>query len=380
MSDTHPAAGRRLLYICFERLLPSTAAATHVREICRGLETQGFSVTLKADEFEATPAWAERCARYFRVLIGSLRSLRKSDIVFFRAHFAAFPLALLVRLLGRPAVHEVNGVYEDAFVTHPRFALLRGMLCRMQRAQYRWSSALVAVTPDLVSWAMREAGHSNVFLVTNAANTAIFNPDGPHLSRSCRYVVFFGGLVRWHGVDVMMEAARSSAWPKDVELLIAGPVVDESLGPALEQLPPAAKYLGRRPQTELPPLVRGAFAALVPISDPGRRSGHGVMPLKMFEALACGTPVIVSDLPGQAEFIRNHRCGIVVPVADPLALAGAVAELAGDESRARELGRAGAKVVLAEHSWSARAAELARVMRQMLNRPQPARPETQRAR
>jgi hypothetical protein len=36
--------------------------------------------------------------------------------------------------------------------------------------------------------------------------------------------------------------------------------------------------------------------------------------------------------------------------------------------------------VLAEHSWSARAAELARVMRQMLNRPQPARPETQRAR
>jgi glycosyltransferase involved in cell wall biosynthesis len=104
------------------------------------------------------------------------------------------------------------------------------------------------------------------------------------------------------------------------------------------------------------------------------------MPLKMFEALACGTPVIVSDLPGQAEFIRNHRCGIVVPVADPLALAGAVAELAGDESRARELGRAGAEVVLAEHSWSARAAELARVMRQILNRPQPARPDTQRAR
>jgi glycosyltransferase involved in cell wall biosynthesis len=372
MSDTHPTARRRLLYICFERLLPSTAASTHVREICRGLEAQGFSVTLKAEALEAAPTWVERSYRYFRVLFGGLKSLRKSDIVFFRAHFAAFPLALLARLSGRPAVHEVNGVYEDAFITHPRLALLRNMLCRMQRAQYRWSSALVAVTPDLVSWAMREAGHDKVFLVTNAANTAIFNPDGPHASRSCQYVLFFGGLVRWHGVDVMIAAARSPAWPAGVQLLIAGPVVDDSLGAALEQLPPNVSYLGARPQTELPALIRGAVAALAPISDPGRRSGKGVMPLKMFEALACGTPVIVSDLPGQAEFIRAYRCGVVVPVANPQALARAVAELAANASRARELGRAGAEIVLAEHSWAARAAELADIMRPLLIRPQPA--------
>jgi glycosyltransferase involved in cell wall biosynthesis len=362
MSDAHVAERRRILYACFERLLPSTAAATHVREICRGLQAQGFLVTLKAEGFDTTADSAERGRRYFRVLFRGLRALSHSDIVFFRAHFAAFPLALCARLLGRPTVHEINGVYEDAFITHPRFALLRRMLCWMQRMQYRWASALVAVTPNLVSWARREAGHDNVFLVTNAANTAIFSTDGPQARQARKYVLFFGGLVRWHGMEVMLDAVRSPAWPAGIDLLIAGPVVDESLRPSLERLPPAVDYLGSRPQSELPPLIRGAIAALVPISDPARRSGQGVMPLKMFEALACGTPVIVSDLPGQADFVRTNRCGIVVPVEDPASLAGAVADLAGDPSRAAALGQAGAEIVRAEHSWDVRAGELAQIL------------------
>jgi Glycosyl transferases group 1 len=132
---------------------------------------------------------------------------------------------------------------------------------------------------------------------------------------------------------------------------------------------PGAAPSARRPpvrriaQSELPPLLRGAIAALAPILDPERRSGQGVMPLKMFEALACATPVIASDLPGQADFVRANRCGIVVPVGDPKRLAEAVAELAADPERATELGRSGAKTVLAEHSWEAPAAELAAILR-----------------
>jgi glycosyltransferase involved in cell wall biosynthesis len=369
MSDASPAQGNRLLYVCFERLLPSTAAETHVREICRGLEDQGFSVTLKAADSNGASGWTERWSRYFRVLIRGLRVLPQHDLVFFRAHFAGLPLAFSARLFGRATVHEVNGIYEDAFITHPRFALLRRLLCRMQRTQYRWASALVAVTPNLVSWARREAGHDQVFLVTNAANTAIFNPNGAKAQRARRYVIFFGGLVRWHGIDVMFEAARSPTWPADVDLLMIGPVVDEHLQPLLERLPPSVEYLGTRPQPELPPLIRGAVAALVPISDPASRSERGVMPLKMFEALACGTPVIVSDLPGQADFVRANRCGTVVPVADARSLAKAVTALAGDAAGAHALGRAGAEVVLAEHSWPARAAELARILRRVVTNP-----------
>lgn len=368
-STTSPAAqasSERLLYISFERLLPSSAAATHVREICSGLTAQGFSVRLNAEERPVAPSLPERALRYGRVLARGLAGLRSSDVLFFRAHFAGLPLALCARALGRPTIHEINGGYEDAFITHPRFAALRSTLCWMQRAQYRLANALVAVTPDLVSWARSEAGHGNVFLVTNAANTRLFNPDGPKVRRTRDYVLFFGGLVRWHGVDVMLQAAASAAWPAEIDLVVAGPIVDESLRPALQQLPSNVSYLGAKPQAELPALIRGALAALVPISDPSQRSQRGVMPLKLFEALACGTPVIVTDLPGQAEFVRATGSGLVVPIGDVEGLARAVATLAADRLRACELGRAGAAAVLAEHSWDTRAKELAAVIRNVL--------------
>lgn len=356
----------RLLYVCLERLSPATAASTHVGEICRGLERQGFEVALVAGEGDRAPSLVEQASRYLRVTARALRAMRRSDVVFFRAHFAAFPLALFARLLGRPAVHEVNGTYGDAFVTHPRFAILQRGLSWMQRAQYRRAQALVAVTADLVSWARSEAGHRDVFLVTNAANTRLFNPDGAKARRARDYVLFFGGLVRWHGVEVMLEAARSAAWPRGVDLVVAGRVIDESLRPALRELPPNVVYLGPQAQDELPALIRGAVAALVPISDPSQRSRHGVMPLKLFEALACGTPVIVSDLPGQAELVRATRSGLVVPVGDPGGLAQAVATLAADRAAAAGLGRAGAQAVLSDHSWDARAKELAAIVRRVV--------------
>jgi glycosyltransferase involved in cell wall biosynthesis len=348
-------------------MVPGSAAATHVHEICEGLRRRGFAVDLVAEGGDRRSG--DQVLRYFRVVGRSLAALRQTRAVFFRSHFAGLPVALLARLMRRPTIHEINGAYDDAFVTHPRFRILRRMLAWAQRIQYRWASALVAVTPDLVAWGREEAGHPRVSLVSNAANTALFRPDGPRTGHKRPYVLFFGGLVRWHGVDVMLDAARSPAWPAGVDLVIAGPIVDESLRAQFERPPGNVVWLGGRRQKELPDLIRGAVAALVPISDPEGRSSRGVMPLKMFEALACGTPVIVSDLKGQAEFVRNEDCGVVVPVGDAEGLAKAVAMLAADPGRARGLGENGARIVAAEHSWDVRAGEVAQIVRAAIAAP-----------
>ena len=56
-------------------------------------------------------------------------------------------------------------------------------------------------------------------------------------------------------------------------------------------------------------------------------------PLKLFETLACGIPAIVSELPGQADLIREGRCGLVIPCNDPTALARAVAAYRQEDDR-----------------------------------------------
>ena len=348
--------------------MSGSAAATHVLEICAGLRRRGFAVDLKAEHGAARGGVAEQAWRYVRITLGALAALPACDLVYVRSHFAAVLVALAARLLGRPVIQEVNGVYAEAFVTHPRFRRLKGLLSRIQRQQYRWASALIGVTPDLAAWAAREAGHDRAFHIGNGANTALFNAHGPHAARERPYAFFFGGLTRWHGVAVMMEAARSPAWPAGVDLVVAGPLVDRSLEAVLDAAPANVAWLGPLPQAELPALIRGALAALVPSVDPKGIADHGLTPLKLFEMMACGTPVVVSDFPGMADLVRAGPCGIVVPPGDADALARAVADLAADPERARAMGEAGARLVAAQHSWDAGAAETARVIEAVVAR------------
>ncbi|MBZ6075649.1 glycosyltransferase family 4 protein [Microvirga puerhi] len=356
----------RILYVCCERIVPGSAAATHVLEICEGLERRGYPVTLVAERGASRSGLAGQLGRYARVTLSALAKLRRADLVYFRSHFAAFPIALAAKIFGKPVIQEINGVYAEAFVTHPRFKRLKGILTSLQRLQYRWASALIAVTPQLVAWGSAEAGHARAFHVGNGANTKVFSPEGPCAERERPYAFFFGGMTRWHGVEVMLKAARSPAWPAGVELVMAGPIVDESLRTALEGASAPVTWLDRVPQAELPALIRSAVAALVPSVDPSGITAHGITPLKLFEMLACGRPVIVSDFPGMADIVRGGGCGLVVPSGAPGALAHAVARLVADPSGATAMGAAGAALIATAHSWDVRAAETAEVIRTVL--------------
>jgi len=126
------------------------------------------------------------------------------------------------------------------------------------------------------------------------------------------------------------------------------------------------RWLGYRPYEELSQHIAGALAGLIPTTNPLGRSSTGMNPLKLFETLACGIPAIVTALPGQRELVTQGGCGLVVPCGDAAALARAVAELAADPARARQMGERGAALVRAAHSWHARAVEIDKVLRACL--------------
>src|SRR5262249_61861287 len=110
------------------------------------------------------------------------------------------------------------------------------------------------------------------------------------------------------------------------------------------------RWLGYRPYEQIPGLIAGAIAGLIPMTNPLGRSSTGMNPLKLFETLACGIPAIVSELPGQADLVRQGRCGLVVPCGDAAALARGVAQLAADPREARPMGARGGGLVGAPRS------------------------------
>ena len=69
-------------------------------------------------------------------------------------------------------------------------------------------------------------------------------------------------------------------------------------------------------------------------------SGEG-SPAVLKEAMACGVPVVASEISGVREVTRPGEEGILVPPGDPEALAAGLQTLSADEDRRRELGRRG---------------------------------------
>lgn len=108
---------------------------------------------------------------------------------------------------------------------------------------------------------------------------------------------------------------------------------------------PRVRWLGHRPQHELPGVYRQCHVLCLPsIQD-----GFGLV---VPQAMACGLPAIVSTNTGAADLVRSGVDGFVVPTADASALTHALRELADDPERRRRMGRDAHERVRTGWSWS----------------------------
>jgi glycosyltransferase involved in cell wall biosynthesis len=361
--------GRRLAYLCLETPRPGQAAHTHVHEIVNGLRRRGWQVELiitQAGGVSAGRSFVSRALDFAVAQAHLVRRLSDFDAVYIRSHPAAVAASMAARMRGVAVFQEVNGRPTDLAVTYPRLRPVVPLLAWAYRTQLARAAHVFAVTDGLADWVRKDARHDRVSVVPNGANIDVFRPGAGRSPIAGRYVIFVGGLVAWHGLDTMLAATRQAHWPNDVRLVLVGDGVErdklEGQGAGERVL-----WLGRKPYEDLPALVGGAIAALCVIENPQGRSATGVAPIKMYEAMACATPVIVSDLPHQADLVRRIEAGVVVPMADPGALATAVADLAQAPATVTfAMGQRGRAYVGRRASWQVRADETALVMLDVL--------------
>jgi glycosyltransferase involved in cell wall biosynthesis len=120
-------------------------------------------------------------------------------------------------------------------------------------------------------------------------------------------------------------------------------------GPAHDELVAAAGrhgverrvvFAGRRAHDEVPALLAAFDLALVPAINPY------ASPLKLFEYMAAGLPVVAPDQPNLREVLESEGNALLVPREDGEALAVAVTRLVGDAELRRRLGRAARRTVV----------------------------------
>jgi glycosyltransferase involved in cell wall biosynthesis len=97
------------------------------------------------------------------------------------------------------------------------------------------------------------------------------------------------------------------------------------------------------------------------------------LPYSAIEALACGTPVVATDVTGTQDVVLPGESGLLAPAGDVEALAQHVASLLASREEARRLGRRGREDVLARFSVERMVERTADLYRELLHLPSPAR-------
>ena len=182
-------------------------------------------------------------------------------------------------------------------------------------------------------------------IVPVSANTRRFFPDPEDRIRTRRrlsidrykVVLFVGRLVRHKGVQYLAGAMRFL--PEDYRLLVVG---DGEYAASIKRyirihsLDSKVKMLGDIPDSVLPSVYRASDVLVVPSTS--RLEAFGISAI---EAMASGTPVVVSDIPGVREIISDGIQGLRAEPMNPKDIALKIREITSDRAGRDEMGRRG---------------------------------------
>ncbi|WP_033068637.1 glycosyltransferase family 4 protein [Thalassospira australica] len=363
-----------LAYLSPEPNREGHASFTHVQEIVRNLVSEGWQVDLFCPTYQESklPGVLPRLVGIAGVLWRAAL-MPRPDVYYMRWHFAAWPLAFLAKIRNIPIVIEVNGPIEDLFIAWPITKIFKKPFAWLMETQLRWSDAIVAVTPGLTNLCRQICGQEKqVETIPNGANVDLFHPDAKFENNRFtdilpkNFLIFFGTMAPWQGIRTILKAVEDTAWPDSMHLVFAGDGEERDVIEDAVRRVGHVHYLGRVPYDQLPAIISRAKGSLVCAENIEGRASTGLAPLKLFESLASGIPVIATKQPYQAEIISQGKCGIEVEPGDPSALAKVVARLERSSDECDKWSRNARVVAVSGHSWLARAKQTDAVLRHVL--------------
>jgi phosphatidylinositol alpha-mannosyltransferase len=337
----------------------------HLAFLAAGLERRGHSVSIlapsSADREQLGGKHVYRLGSIVRVPYhGSLARITLSlglrhkvrdilerehfDIV--HIHEPLLPMLPLVVLAQSPTT--TVGTFH-AYWDHCRFYAVSQL---MLRPLFERLDARIAVSTAARDYVGRYFP-ADYTIIPNGVDTSTFRPVLPPLPAAVGTgpsILFVGRLEERKGfgfllrafVDVLRREPRA-------RLLVVG-----AYSPAEARRHVAlAKRLGASNVSFLGPLARADLARCYASADVfcAPSTGGESFGIVLLEAMGCGRPVVCSDIAGYREVVRRGQEGLLVPPADPPALATALLRLLADGALRAEMGAAGVQRA-AEFDWA----------------------------
>lgn len=264
-------------------------------------------------------------------------------------------------LVGRPIVYEAHELFFLTANRKERAARLRALEERV----FRGVDGIVAITASLKRIIQEQFRPlAPMFVIPDGVALDRFHPEEWKGGRTICYV---GQLYPWKGVEVLVRAMRYLE--RETALVVGGtPDSIESVRAlaAAEGCAERLRFTGQVAPLRVREFLKGAGVAVLP----GTRtwlSEFFTSPLKLFEYMAAGVPIVAADLPSVREVLTHDETAVLVAPEDPRALADGIGRVLRDRDLALRL-RARALEAVERYSWDERARRLMGALETILGR------------
>ena len=176
-------------------------------------------------------------------------------------------------------------------------------------------------------------------------------------------ICYIGTLYKTRGIKEIVKAVEKL----DIKLIIAGKFYDKEYEKEVRSLKGWDKvdYRGFVNKDEIKKILKNSIAGLVTLYP--TPSYVEAYPVKMFEYMAAGIPVIASDFPLYKKFVEKEKCGICVNPLDEYEIKEAIKKITNNLELAKQMGKNGKNAVKNKYNWDIEERKLFEVYEKVIN-------------
>jgi glycosyltransferase involved in cell wall biosynthesis len=389
----------RILYAAFDVVPRPKGASTHITYFARGLVEAGYDLTLITAGDESLPeqdtyvgatmlrAPANHDANYLArgLAFGDyvLNHVTQADpyhIIHFRSIWSGFPLARTRAQFGHKLLYEVNGLPSVEMKYHYP-ALRNGTTLRKfaEREMATLHLADTIICPSHVTRAYiasQNIPEYKITVIPNGVDTTLFRPREQLTARSDSQpdtltILYTGTFADWQGLDTLIMAMPTVLAQHPVRLRLVGrgrKRQRKALAKRIRKL-----ELGHHvtieealPYEAMPALISQANVCVAPLGYNDRNVTQGCCPLKILEYMACGCPVVASNLPVTRELVCPDVDALLFEPDNAGELAQKIMMIVNDRALACRLGTNATTRASQQFGWETAQKQLLAVYRALL--------------
>ncbi len=384
----------RIAYVCADSGIPvfgHKGCSIHVQEVIRSLLEKNVQICLfttrlgheippdfqrvKVYQLPTTPKVERGIKEQIALSVNydlklELSLAKPFDFVYERYSLWSYSGMEYAQKMGIPGILEVNAPLILEQEKH------RGLVARQQaeavaRRVFQAATVIIAVSREIKEYVSQYViDKDKIQVIPNGVNSQRFSPTGsgeqyPAVKRqglrslrqntpsSARFTVgFVGSLKPWHGLPILIDGfARFHRNHPNTRLLIVGDGTERDRllqEIASKNLESAVHLTGAVPPETVPHWLAQMDVAVAPYPQ---SEDFYFSPLKVYEYMAAGLPVVASNIGQIAEVIDDGVNGLLLTPGDETALADALEQLWRSPSLRSNLGNSAHEKILQNHTW-----------------------------